>query len=156
MIKEILKVKIDFKELEKWRDPERDNVPAASFIAVYRALGIEDAIAKYAKRHKGFQVAPLDNIVCNLETHKRLKHFIEENWQVYSIDIDKDCHVFWDTSKYPKGTRHYPKTLKATARNAVLLDFQSFAPGLDNNLEDNEIVFGIQVADPEVEIKEGK
>ena len=46
--------------------------------------------------------------------------------------------------------------MKALARNAVFLDFQNYAPGLDNNLEDNEIVFGIQVPDPEVEIKEGK
>ena len=156
MLKEILKVKIDFKKLSEWRDPERDDIPAVSFIAVYRALGIEDAVAKYAKRHKGFQVAPLDNIVCNLETHKRLKHFIEENWQVYSIDIDRDFHVFWDTSIYPKGKKHYPRKMKALARNAVLLDFGNYAPGLDNTLEDDVIVFGIPAPDPEVELKEGK
>ena len=94
--------------------------------------------------------------LANISDIQMIMEFIEENWKVYSIDIDKDYHVFWDTSKYPKGQKHYPKTLKATARNAVLLDFQNFAPGLDNNLEDNEIVFGIQVSDPEVEIKEGK
>lgn len=156
MIQEILKVKIDFKKLEKWRDPDLDDIPVASFIGLYKALGIEDALVEYVKDHPDFQVAPLDNIVCNLETHKRLKRFIEENWQVYSIEIDRDCHVFWDTSKYPKGKKHYPRKMKALARNAVFLDFQNYAPGLDNNLEDNEIVFGIQVPDPEVEIKEGK
>ena len=156
MIQEILKVKIDFKALEKWKDAERDDFPVASFISLYRALGIEDALESYVKEHPDFQVIPVINIVCNLNTHKRLKNFIEKNWQVYSIDIDRDFHVFWDTSKYPKGTKHYPRKMKALARNAVALDFSQYAPGIDNDMKDDEIVFGIPEPDPEVEIKGGK
>lgn len=149
MFKEIYKTKIDFDALAEWRDKDRDDIPVSGFIGLYKALGIIQAANDYKKEHEDFEVIPLDNIFCNLSTHQRLKHFIENNWSVYSLDIDADDHVFWDTSKFPKGQKHYAKTLKAAARNAVLYDFASFAPGLDDELGVNEIVLGIVVPDPE-------
>lgn len=149
MVQEILKVKIDFDELAKWRDKDRDDIPVNGFISIYKALGIIDAAHNYKKDHPEFEVIPVENIFCNLSTHRRLKAFIEEMWSVYSLDIDGDNHVFWDTSKYPKGKKHYKKKLKAIARTAIQYDFVSFAPGLDDGLGVNEIVLGIVVPDPE-------
>jgi len=149
MIQEILKVKIDFKKLSEWRDKDRDDIPACGFIGVYKALGIVEAAQNYKKDHPDFEVIPLDNIFCNIATHRRLKHFIEDMWSVYSLDIDADNHVFWDTSKYPKGKKHYAKTIKSTPRAALNYDFASFAPGIDEDLGIDEIVLGISVPDEE-------
>jgi len=46
MFKEILKIKVDFDALEKWRDPNHDDLPVLGFISLYRALGIVDAATK--------------------------------------------------------------------------------------------------------------
>lgn len=148
MIQEILKIKIDFDALEKWRDADRDDLPIVGFVSLYKALGIVQAANDYKKDHPDFEVIPLDNIFCNLSTHRRLKSFIENNWQVFSIDIDRDYHVFWDTSKYAKGKKHYAKKMKAVVRNAVSWDFASYAPGLDEELGVNEIVLGISIPEP--------
>ena len=150
MMTEIFKVKIDFKALDKWRDKDRDDLPITGYISLYKALGIVDAAHKYKDNdHPDFEVIPLDNIFCNLDTHKKIKNFIEHNWQVFSINIDADEHITWDTKKYPKGTRHYAKKLNAAPRNALIYDFSNYAPGLDNNLADDEIVLGILSPDPE-------
>ncbi len=151
MIKEIYKTKIDFKKLEQWRDKERDDIPPTNFIAIYKALGIVDAAVNYQKEHEGFEVIPLDNIFCNTMTHRLLKKFIEEIWSTYSLDIDEDNHVFWVTSKWPKGKKHYAKKLKSNARGSIHLDFTSYCPGIDDDLNVGEIVLGVVVPDEEKE-----
>ncbi len=156
MFKEILKIKVDFDALEKWRDPNHDDLPVLGFISLYRALGIVEAATKCQKENPDFEVIPVENIHCNFSTHRRLKSFIENNWKVFSIDIDADEHVFWDTSKFPKGKRHYPKKLKAAARNAVSYDFISHAPGVDDELGVNEIVFGVYEEDPKEGAEDGQ
>ena len=147
MIKVIYKTKIDFNALEAWRDKDRDDIPPTGFIAVYKALGIAEKAFEYQKEHPEFEVIPLDNIFCNTMTHRLLKKFIEEIWSTYSLDIDDDNHVFWDTKKYAKGKKHYAKKLKAVVRGSLAYDLASYCPGIDDELGVNEIVLGILVPD---------
>lgn len=152
MIKEIYKIKIDFDALEKWRDKDRDDIPPTSFIAIYKALGLVEKAVEYQKDHPEFEVIPLDNIFCNTSTHRRLKSFLEEIWATYSLDIDKDDHVYWDTRKWKKGKKHYAKTLKTSIKASLALDFQSYCPGIDDELGVNEIVLGYYVPDEDSEV----
>ena len=149
MIQEILKIKIDFDALEQWRDADRDDIPVTNFIGLYKALGIVKAANDYKQDHPDFEVIPLDNIFCNTMTHRLLKKFIEDIWATYSLDIDEDNHVFWDTRKYPKGKKHYAKKLKKIVRSSLAYDFASYCPGIDDDLGVCEIVLGILVPDNE-------
>ena len=81
------------------------------------------------------------NLACNFNTLQRIKAFIEQNWMEYSLDIDKDNHVFWDTRKYEKNERHYAKKLNSRVQNSVNQDFLNFCPGLDDDLDDDILVF---------------
>lgn len=153
MEKIIFKTKIDFKELAKYRDPNKDDLPVIGFISLYRAIGLLDAAEKYKAEHPDFfiDITNKSNIVCNFSTQRRLQTFIEDIWKTYSIDIDANEHVFWDTSKFPKGKKHYAKKLKAAARNAVRVDFGMYCPGLDDELGVNEIVLKVYEPDEQSE-----
>ena len=142
MFKEIYRMTIDFDALEKWRDKDHDDTPPTSFISIYKALGIIEKALDYQKEHPDFEVIPLDNIYCNAATHQRLKKFLENIWATYSLDIDEDNHVFWDTAKWAKGKKHYAKKLKNIVRASLSLDFVSYCPGIDDELGVNEIVLG--------------
>lgn len=149
MIQILYLTKIDFNELEAWRDTERDDIPPTNFIAIYRALGIVDQILEYKKDHPDFEPIPLDNIACNTSTLRRLKSFLEEMWSTYSLNIDADEHIFWDTKKWPKGKKHYAKKIKKTIMASLYDDFRDHCPGIDDELNVNEICFRIYVPDPE-------
>ena len=153
--KKIKKVKLNFDELEAWTDPTQDDIPVCSFIAVYKASGLMKAIENYVKKNPGFQVCALDNIFANFYTIKRLKNLIEDNWKSRELMIDGDNHVYWDTSRYPKGATHYPKKPKAIVRNCINIDFANYCPGLDDDLEDDVLVFKIYLPDEEKK-EEGK
>ena len=109
----------------------------------------EDAIKKYREEDPECQFAAAINIVCNTVTNRRIKAFIEEMWSVYSIDIDNDNHVFWDTKKYGKGVRHYKKTLKSRVKASIWQDFQDYGLGIDDGLGVNEVVFKVFLPDEE-------
>ena len=143
----IFKTKIDFKALEQYRDANNDDLPITGFISIYRAIGLLDALIAYRKDHPDFQLCPLDHIFCNISTNKRLKALIEDNWSTFSLDIDSDNHVYWDTKKYPKGTKHYKKKIKAVPKASISQDFIDYCPGIDDDLGVNEIVFMIITPD---------
>lgn len=139
---EIARVKLDFDELADWRNAENDDIPICSCFSLYEASGLKGAIQKYCEENKA-QIVAADNLVCNFYTLQRIKNFITENWQTYSIDIKEDNKVFWDTKRWNKNQKHYAKTLRAKVRNSVNADFVNFCPGIDDELEDNLIVFKI-------------
>lgn len=141
MDKIIYKTKVDTDELGKWRDPERDDIPPTSFIAIYKALGIVDAITEYKKDHPDLEVVPVLNVQCNTLTHSVLKKFLENIWAIYSLDIDADNHVFWDTSKWAKGKKHYAKKLKTRIAASLYDDFKNYCPGINDELGVGEIAF---------------
>ena len=149
MIEVIYKTKIDFDALDKWRDSSRGDIPPVSCIGIYKALGIVEKAIEYKEKHPEFEVVPLDNIFCNLSTHKRIREFLKEIWRTYSLKLDADNHIYWDTRKYKKGTKHYVKTLSKTIEASLYDDFVGYAPGIDDNLGVNEIVLGILVPDEE-------
>lgn len=147
--KNIKKIKLNFDKLEEWTDPTQDDIPICSFIGLYKACGLMKHIEKYVKDHPDFKVCALDNILGNFYTIKHLKNFIEENWKTRELTIDKDNHVYWDTSKYPKGATHYSKKPKAIVRNCINTDFANYCPGLDDDLEDDVLVFRVYLPDEE-------
>ena len=147
MEKELLRIKVDFDKLLDWKDPERDDLPIISYMSFYRATGILDAVVNYKKEDPECEFAAAVNIVCNTITNRRIRSFIEEIWSVYSLDIDNDNHVFWDTKKYAKGTRHYKKTLKKKIKASLWQDFQDYGLGIDDGLGVNEVVFKVFLPD---------
>ena len=149
MEKEIYRTKIDFDALEAWRDEEHDNIPPIGFLSVYKALGIVAEVDKHTKEDPDFKVVPATNIFCNLSTHRRLKRFLEDIWSTYSLKIESDNTVVWDTKKWKKGKKHYAKTISGVIKNSLLQDFVDYCPGIDDDLGVNEIVFKIEIPDPE-------
>ena len=137
----IATVKLDFSKLEEGRKTDADDIPICSLLSLYTACGIQDYIKDYCK--DGEKVTALDNLACNFVTLQKLKTFIESNWMEYSLDIDGDNHVFWDTSKYQKNERHYAKKLKAKIQYSINQDFMNFCPGVDEDIEDDVIVFRV-------------
>lgn len=137
----IATVKLDFTELEEWRKEDSDDIPVCSLLSLYTACGIQDSIKDYCK--DGEKVTALDNLACNFTTLQKIKSFIESNWMEYSLDIDADNHVFWDTSKYAKNERHYAKKLKSKIQYSINQDFINFCPGIDDELDDDVLVFRV-------------
>jgi hypothetical protein len=140
---EVGKVVLDFDKLTRWRNKDKDDLPICSCLSLYKASGLEDIIKKYSQEHNGFQVIGLDHLYCNFDTLDKIKEFITKNWQKFSIDIDQDNHVYWDTKKWAKGQEHYLKTLKPKIKTSVLKDFYDYCPGIDEEVEDNIIIFRI-------------
>lgn len=140
---EIARVNLDFDALEAWRDTTQDDLPICSCFSLYKACGLQDFIKKYSEVHDNAQIIAVDNLFCNINTLERIKKFIIKNWEIYSIDIKEDNHVYWDTKKWKKGQKHYAKKLKAKIRASVNTDFYNFCPGIDEEIEDNVIIFRI-------------
>ena len=137
------KITLDFDKLAEWRQEDKDDIPICSVLSLYKASGITDAIQSYRIAHFDEPVFPIVNLCCNFYTLQRIRNFVTNNWQIYSLDIAADEEVKWDTRKWAKGESHYPKKLKAKIRNSINMDFANFCPGLDDNLEDNILVFRI-------------
>ena len=155
MERDIVKINLDFDAISAWRNTKNDDIPACSFLSVYEASGLEPYFKEYCEsKGEGFQLVAINNILCNFYTLQRLKRFIEEIWQVYSLTIDGDGQVHWDTSKWAKGRKHYAKKMKAIVRNSVFTDFANFCPGIDDDLEDNVLVFRVYEDDPDVVVSE--
>lgn len=137
---EIFRTEIDFSKLDEWRDSTKDDLPVCGYMSFYRAIGLLDAAKKYNETHPDFYLYHLDSILCNYMTNKAIRRFIEKNWSIYDIDIKEDNNVFWNTRKFPKGTRHYEKRIRERIKQCLAKDFSKFTPGLDDELGVNEIV----------------
>ena len=138
--KDIKEVKINFEELEDYID-KSSTLPICSFISLYRVAGLVDEMKKY-RQETGKQIVPIDNIVCNFDTLDAAKKFVENQWKIYSIDIDADEHVFWKEDQYGH-EKHYAKNLSDKIKGAVFSDFLNYCPGTDDDLEDDVFVFRI-------------
>lgn len=149
---DVIKVKIDFEKLDNWRS-EKD-LPVCGFLSLYEALGLTPHIKEYADGQGGVKIAPLNNILCNFYTIQHLRNYIKGNWEIYSLDIDGDNHVFWDESgSYKAWQKHYKKRLKKRIESCLNYDFNNYCPGLDEDLEDDVIVFRIYEEEEEGDMK---
>lgn len=128
----------DLNQLKDYIDSE-SGLPIYSFISFYRAIGLLPYITKY-KDETGKSVVCFDNILCNFNTLCDIKDFIKNQWQIYSLDIDGDNHVFWKEDQFGH-EQHYKKELSNKISRSLSKDFSSYCPGEDPELNDNEIVF---------------
>ena len=126
---------VNFADLEEWTDPEKDDLPILSYVGFYRAIGLIDAAKEYVKTHPDYYLYHLDSIYCNFFTHKAIKKLIKDNWCYYDVDIDANNHTFWNTKKFPKGMKHYKKSLRKKIAKCVNQDFNEYCPGIDENIE---------------------
>ncbi len=138
---ELASAKIDLEALRAWRKPGSDDLPITGFLSLYEALGLEEAIRKHCAG--GGQIVAIENLACNFYTMRALKRFIEEQWQIYSLDIDGDNHVFWDASSKYGRERHYPKKTRDRVASCVAADFLNYCPGVDDELPDGVISFRV-------------
>lgn len=142
-------VKLDFEALDEWRDEASDGLPVCGITSFYRACGINDVMKKYLDEHgTEKKYAPVEILFCNFYTHRRIKNFIEERWQIFSLKPDENGKIGWDTRKYAKGKRHYKKTLSKSVAKSVGLDFLAYCPTIDDDLDDDMIVFRIPAEQP--------
>lgn len=129
-------IKLDFDALDNWKNKE--GFPICSFIHVYEACGLIEVIKNNTEEN--YQLVPFDNILCNFYTLQRLKEFIKNNWECYSLTIKEDNKIIWTNDKY-KQQKHYRRNLSKRVLASVNLDFANYCPGVDDDMEDNEIKF---------------
>lgn len=109
-----------------------------SFLHVYEACGLVDIIKNNIEKDQ--QLVPFDNILCNFYTLQRLKEFIKDNWACYSLTIKEDNKIIWSSEKY-KQQKHYKRKLAKRVIASLNLDTANYCPGVDDDMEDNEIKF---------------
>lgn len=141
--RDIISIKINFDEVDNWRKPGSDDLPVYSFLSFYSAIGLDPYIKEYCESEEGRQIVALDNILCNFNTLKRIKEYVQKQWKIYSLDINSDYNVVWDESIYKKGEKHYAKRLKKKIEKCLALDLSQYCPGLDDELEDDVVVFRV-------------
>ncbi len=150
---DIYQTTLDFEKLSSWMDPVT-NLPVRGFLSLYEACGLVSKIKEYSASHEDLQFVSIDNIVCNFTTLQAIRNFLAKQWGVYSIDIDGDNHVFWNTKTYPAGTKHYARSLKKKVKASLTQDFMNYGCGTDEELEDNVIIFRVFTKEPVKEEKE--
>ncbi len=133
-------VKLNFDKLCDWINPET-GLPICSCISLYTATGLLGAIEEYSKAHSNASITPYDNLVCSFATLDHIKNFLKKQWGIYSLDIDKDNHVFWETKKFPAGVKHYQRKLRKRIEACIVQDFANYCCGNDEDVPDDEIVF---------------
>lgn len=140
---EIAQIKLDFNKIKQWRDPDNDDLPVYGFSSFYKACGLEEVLRKYSEEHGKVQFVAFDNLLCNLETLKKIKDLIKDHWACYSLAIEEDNHVFWDTKKWKKGQKHYKKTLSDKVEANLNKNFMDYSPQPDIDVGDDIIVFQV-------------
>lgn len=145
-------IQLDFDAIRKWRDAEKDDLPAYSMLTFYKAAGILDAV----KELNGMKpVAFYDILACNWPTHKKIKNFLEETWQIFSLRFKEKNVVEWNTDKYPKGTQHWARNLSKKVKGSVDVNFMNYCPFINDDLDDDIILIEIpEESDQVVEAKE--
>lgn len=153
-------IKLDFDALADywWTDDNGESFPILCCLNLYEACGLLPYIEAHAADHPGFQVVPLDNIQANVNTIEKIRSIIEHSWKIYKLDIDSDRHIIWrDPSD--KKPYNYERDMTATAAASVKSDFLNYCPGMDDELEDDILVFRIwekEEASPEEEAVESE
>ena len=150
-LKEINRIVLDFDALEFWRDPDQDDIPICSLLALYRAAGLVSELKDYAASNPGMQFCGLDNLSCNFYTLQHMRRFITDNWRRFSLKLTGDRAIEWDTHRYAKGTAHRLFNLKTKIQNSINFDFANFCPSVDDELPDDTIVFSVPIEASETE-----
>lgn len=133
---EIVSFVLDFDELEEWRDPENEDLPVHGMISFYKACGLIDHLQENKDKF-GDQIVAIDTISCNFYTQQRIKKFIAERWEVFSLSLLDNNKVIWNTSTYSKGVEHYHRKPSKKVTKSLTYDFLNYCPKLDDELEDN-------------------
>ena len=141
IVKDLAKININFDDIDKWRKGEEE-FPVYGFLSFYEACGLEPVVRKYFEEHDNKTMAPFDVIFCNFYTLQRIKNYLKDQWAVYSLDLKGDNQVVWKQSVYGKN-KHYPRRISKKVEHSLLLDVTNYCPGIDDELEDNQIVFRI-------------
>jgi len=149
MEKEIIKITFNPEQLEEYTFQDKDNIPVCSFLHIYEAIGLFPYIEEYKNEHSDYQLCAITDLSCNFYTLQFFKRLINLNWGCYELDIKDDNKIIWNTKKYPKGTKHYEKTLKSKIKSCINLDFANYCPGLDDELEDYVLKFAVIIPDSE-------
>lgn len=134
----ISKKKLDFVNLQAYRASDSKAFPVLCFPNFYAACGILSDIEKYTQE-TGEQVCPIQQILCNFNTLKRIQHFIKNNWATFNVDIKGDNKVVW--TKGSRAQHRKAKKLSDVVESAVQFDFANYCPGLDDELEDDILIF---------------
>lgn len=132
------RIELDFDKLEEWRDETNDDLPVHSMISFYKASGIVDYLLQHQENLKG-KSAALDIMSCNFYTQQRIKKFISERWEIFSLSLIEDNKVVWNTHTYPKGVEHYNRKPSKKVTKSLLFDFLGYCPRLDDEVPDNMI-----------------
>lgn len=135
---ELCALGLDFDALQNWRDAEHDNIPISGYLAFYKACGLMPYIKENFSEDEANQVCPVNNILCNFTTMKKIKNFIINNWETFNIDLLGDEQIVWIKGERKK-QRKRPKKRKSEIRHSIDLDFANYCPGLDDELEDDVI-----------------
>lgn len=147
---EIARVDLNFDQLETWTSADEDKIPICSFLSLYEASGMTQAIEQFTQSDSPLvallqegKIVSLDNLACNFYTMQRMRNLIVDNWSCYGLNIDKDEHIFWDPSKWYPHKKHYKKQVTANIRNSINTDFANFCPRIDDELPDNVLAFRV-------------
>lgn len=137
-------IKLNFDELADywWTDDNGESFPILCCLNLYEAAGLLPHIQSYAADKPGFQVVPLDNIQANTNTIEKIRSIIEHSWKIYKLDIDNDRHIIWRDPN-DKEPYNYERDMTATAAASVKSDFLNYCPGMDDELEDDVLVFRV-------------
>ena len=144
-------IKLDFDAIKAWRDSSVDDLPVHGMISFYKAAGVADFIKERVEEF-GDQIAAIDIVSCNFYTQQRIKKFIAEQWEIFSLSLLDHNKVVWNTRTYPKGVEHYHRTPSKKVLKSLSYDFFNYCPALDDELEDNILVLKVPTKPTEEKI----
>ena len=147
---ETYEINLDFDQLAAWRDAEKDDLPVCGMISFFKASGASAIIFEHQDRFKD-AAAPLDVFACNFYTQQRIKKFIAERWEIFSLSLEGNNKVTWNTRTYNKGEEHYHRRPSKRVTKSLSYDFFSYCPALNDDLPDNVLVVTIPNAVPATE-----
>lgn len=145
--KEIAKIELDFDQLEEWRRDDEEGLPVYSLISFYEACGMQAEMKKYYGDAAKEAASPVDVLSCNFYTLQRIKNFITEHWEIFSLVIEENNNVKWDTRKWAKNHKHYHRRLRSRVQNSLNFDFVNFCPAINDDLPDNVLSFAVYSPD---------
>lgn len=140
-------IKLDFDAIAAWRDEKNDDLPVHGMISFYRACGAADFIKEHAGEF-GDQVAAIDIMSCNFYTQQRIKKFVSERWQIFSMSLLDHNKVEWNTHTFAKGSEHYARPLSKKVAKSLSYDFINYCPTLDDELPDDVLVLTVKETKP--------
>lgn len=130
---------LDWDKLAEYKDPVLQ-MPVYSMLNLYEVLGVVDVVKKAGVTN----IAALDNLFCNATTQKKIHDFILDNWRYYNITIEGNEDVRWKEGQ-PKERRKFAHKPTARVKASVEMDYITYCPGVDDEMEDDVITLGQMV-----------